>query len=192
MAGVYTENQPDFTWLMPYEEKQFTQYFMPYRELGVVKQASKDFVLNIESLPPTLSEERGRLVTFKVLATSKQEVCIVLRNKKGEEYYNKVVTLSPEEVFEQTVDIKGATLNDLELSILPSPFTPHHYYGMPRKMRFVLFPMLPRPRSLRKRQRPMTSSTLRVCTWSSIVTLRGVPSTIMRRRCAAIPMMCAA
>ena len=125
MAGVYTENQPDFTWLMPYEEKQFTQYFMPYRELGVVKQASKDFVLNIESLPPTLSEERGRLVTFKVLATSKQEVCIVLRNKKGEEYYNKVVTLSPEEVFEQTVDIKGATLNDLELSILPSPFTLH-------------------------------------------------------------------
>ena len=30
MAGVYTENQPDFSWLMPYEEKQFTQYFMPY------------------------------------------------------------------------------------------------------------------------------------------------------------------
>ena len=48
MAGVYTENQPDFTWLMPYEEKQFTQYFMPYREIGIVKQANKDFVLNIE------------------------------------------------------------------------------------------------------------------------------------------------
>ena len=46
MAGVYTENQPDFTWLMPYEEKQFVQYFMPYRELGIVKQASKDFVMN--------------------------------------------------------------------------------------------------------------------------------------------------
>ena len=39
MAGVFTENQPDFTWLMPYEEKRFTQYFMPYRELGVVKEA---------------------------------------------------------------------------------------------------------------------------------------------------------
>ena len=45
MAGIYTENQPDFTWLMPYEEKQFVQYFMPYRDLGIVKQASKDFVM---------------------------------------------------------------------------------------------------------------------------------------------------
>ena len=106
MAGVYTENQPDFTWLMPYEEKQFVQYFMPYRELGVVKQASKDFILNID--------EGGH---FKVLATSKQEVRIVLRDKKGEEFFNQVVTLSPEEVFEQTVDVKGTTLNDLVLNV---------------------------------------------------------------------------
>jgi tetratricopeptide (TPR) repeat protein len=111
MAGVYTENQPDFTWLMPYEEKQFVQYFMPYRELGVVKQASKDFILNIEEAG------EGSIVTFKVLATSKKEVRIVLRRKDGEEYYNKVVTLSPEEVFEQTVDVKGATLNDLVLNV---------------------------------------------------------------------------
>ena len=126
MAGVYTENQPDFSWLMPYEEKQFVQYFMPYRELGVVKQASKDFVLNIEDV--SRCEVRGArcedssrcedsIVCIKVLATSKQEVRIVLRNKQGEEYYNKVVTLGPEEVFEQTVDVKGATLNDLVLNV---------------------------------------------------------------------------
>ena len=110
MAGVYTENQPDFAWLMPYEEKQFVQYFMPYRELGVVKQASKDFILNIE-------EVRDMSICFKVLATSKQEVRIKLFNKNGEDYYDKVVTLSPEEVFEQIVDVKGATLNDLLLQV---------------------------------------------------------------------------
>ena len=110
MAGVYTENQPDFTWLMPYEEKQFVQYFMPYREIGIVKQASKDFILNIE-------EVREMSVCFKVLATSRQEVRIVLRNKQGEEYYNKVVTLSPEKVLEEIVDVKGAKLNDLLLQV---------------------------------------------------------------------------
>ena len=31
MTGVYTDNQPDFTWLKPMEEKTFTQYFMPYK-----------------------------------------------------------------------------------------------------------------------------------------------------------------
>ena len=123
MAGVYTENQPDFTWLMPYEEKQFTQYFMPYREIGIVKQASKDFILNLTPSPSPSGE--GSLVSFKVLATSKQEVRIVLRNKKGEEYYNQVVTLSPEEVFEQTVDVKGATLNDLVLSITKTNHISH-------------------------------------------------------------------
>ena len=115
MAGVYTENQPDFSWLMPYEEKQFTQYFMPYREIGVVKQASRDFIISLTPSPSPTGE--GSLVTLKVLATSKQEVRIVLRRKDGEEYYNKVVTLSPEEVLEETVDVKGATLNELLFTI---------------------------------------------------------------------------
>ena len=110
MAGVYTENQPDFTWLMPYEEKQFVQYFMPYRELGVVKQASKDFILNIE-------DAGDGKVTVKVLATSKQDVGIMLRNKNGQEYFNRAVTLSPEDVFQQTVDVQGATLADLLLQV---------------------------------------------------------------------------
>ena len=109
MAGVYTENQPDFTWLMPYEEKQFVQYFMPYREIGIVKQASKDYVINIEQ-----TEDGIRL---KVLATSAQETEIVLSHKNGKEYYRQVVKLSPEMIFEETVDVKDASLNDLSLSV---------------------------------------------------------------------------
>ena len=109
MAGVYTENQPDFTWLMPYEEKQFTQYFMPYREIGIVKQASKDFVLNIEET------ENG--VCLKVLATSKQSARVWLRNKKGETYFDQMVTLSPEKVFVQTVACPAVRLQDLLFSV---------------------------------------------------------------------------
>ena len=123
MAGVYTENQPDFTWLMPYEEKQFVQYFMPYRELGVVKQASKDFILNLT--PCSSPKGEGSLVTFKVLATSKQKVRIVLRNKQGEEYYNKVVLLSPEEVLQETV-LTDHPLQDLSLAIERAEKSPCH------------------------------------------------------------------
>ena len=109
MAGVYTENQPDFSWLMPYEEKQFVQYFMPYREIGIVKQASKDFIFNIE-------ESEGG-VRFKVLATSEQNVTIELRKKKGEVYFCETQTLSPENVFDETVDVKGAKFDELLLTI---------------------------------------------------------------------------
>ena len=110
MAGVYTENQPDFSWLMPYEEKQFVQYFMPYREIGIVKQASKDFVMNIE-------EAGEGKVTFKILATSKQKVRIILDGEGGDEYYNKVVTLSPEKVLVETVKTGDESLSDLQLTI---------------------------------------------------------------------------
>ena len=115
MAGVYTENQPDFTWLMPYEEKQFVQYFMPYRELGVVKEASKDLVFNIEtSLNPSKGEE---MVTIKVFATSRQDVCLILRHDDGEVYYQKELTLSPEEVLIEKVDVKGCRFDELTFEI---------------------------------------------------------------------------
>ena len=116
MAGVYTENQPDFTWLMPYEEKMFTQYFMPYRELGVVKEASKDLVFNAYPQPLPKGGEPG--VTFKLFATSKQEVCIILRNDNGEVYYKKEMTVSPEEVLVETVDVKGAKFNELTFEVV--------------------------------------------------------------------------
>ena len=110
MAGVYTENQPDFAWLMPYEEKQFVQYFMPYREIGIVKQASKDFVMNIEEVAECEAQ-------FKIMATSKKTVRIVLDGEDGTEYYNKVVTLSPEHVLVETVKTGKEHLADLRLTI---------------------------------------------------------------------------
>ena len=121
MAGVYTENQPDFTWLMPYEEKQFVQYFMPYRELGIVKQASKDFIMNIE-------EVGEHKVIFKILATSKKTVRIILDGEDGEVYYDKMVTLTPEEVLTETVETGNEQISDLRLDIdRPDDTRMHHY-----------------------------------------------------------------
>ncbi len=48
MTGMFTDNQPDFTWLMPNEEKQFTQYFMPYKKVGVVKNANTKAVFGMD------------------------------------------------------------------------------------------------------------------------------------------------
>ena len=48
MTGVFTDNQPDFSWIMPNEERRFTQYFMPYSEIGIVKNATKEAAVNLE------------------------------------------------------------------------------------------------------------------------------------------------
>lgn len=49
MTGCFTDNQPDFSWLSPLNSKSFTQYFMPYKNLGTVHNANKDLVMNIEN-----------------------------------------------------------------------------------------------------------------------------------------------
>jgi hypothetical protein len=48
MCGAYTDNQPDFSWLQPGEEKSFSQIFMPYKHIGAAKNASKEAVINLE------------------------------------------------------------------------------------------------------------------------------------------------
>ena len=110
MAGVYTENQPDFTWLQPYEEKSFTQYFLPYRELGIVKNANKDILLNIEP-------EGENDVVVKLFATSRQNIEVSLSSDSGELIFSEKIEISPEEVYEQRININGASFDSITLSI---------------------------------------------------------------------------
>ncbi len=105
MAGVFTENQPDFSWLMPFEEKEFTQYFMPYRELGNVKNASKDLLLNIV---PT----DGGNAELMVFATSEKRITATVCCQ-GEVIFEKEFTVSPEKVVREAV-------------ILPEGASPEH------------------------------------------------------------------
>ncbi len=110
MAGVYTENQPDFTWLMPYEEKHFTQYFMPYRELGVVKNASRDFIIN-------LTAEGNDAVKIGVFATSAKQTTVKLVSDDGKVLFEQDLALSPENVFEKTVPTNGVAFGSLTLCV---------------------------------------------------------------------------
>jgi tetratricopeptide (TPR) repeat protein len=48
MCGAFTDNQPDFSWLWPGEEKNFSQFFMPYKGVGVIKNATIDAVVGLD------------------------------------------------------------------------------------------------------------------------------------------------
>ena len=96
MTGVFTDNQPDFTWLKPQEGKTFTQYFMPYKTVGRVSNATKDAVIGVEGN------------NIKVYTTAVYKNAVIKINSDGKEIYSKTVNLSPEECFCDTVD----NLND--------------------------------------------------------------------------------
>jgi tetratricopeptide (TPR) repeat protein len=48
MAGVYTDNQPDFSFLAPGETKTFSQYWYPIREIGPAHKANRDVALSFQ------------------------------------------------------------------------------------------------------------------------------------------------
>ena len=48
MAGVYTDNQPDFSWLQPYETKTFSQFWYPVQKIGPAKNANRRAAVNLE------------------------------------------------------------------------------------------------------------------------------------------------
>jgi len=91
MTGVFTDNQPDFSWLMPYEEKSFVQYFLPYRELGVVKNACKDLLMNIEK-----QEDEWVL---RIFATSVQKGHTVRMWQGGNFLMQERFDASPEAIY---------------------------------------------------------------------------------------------
>jgi tetratricopeptide (TPR) repeat protein len=49
MASAYSDNQPDFSWLQPYETKLFRQCWYPVQQIGVVKNANSRLAVNLES-----------------------------------------------------------------------------------------------------------------------------------------------
>lgn len=94
MTGVFTDNQPDFTWLNPYEEKTFTQYFMPYKHVGMVKNATTDAMINLEV-------EEGQ-ISVSIYATSVFEGAKVHLESKTQVYFNDSFKISPEDTYKGT------------------------------------------------------------------------------------------
>ena len=109
MTGVFTDNQPDFSWLMPYEEKSFTQYFMPYRELGVVKNATKDLLVYVDA------EENK--VGLKIFATSVQEANQVKVYLGDELLFTDRFDVSPENIYSKDITL-SKQVNEQDLLLI--------------------------------------------------------------------------
>ena len=109
MTGVFTDNQPDFTWLKPFEEKVFCQYFMPYKALGQVKNATRQAAA-------ALSYEEG-VAAVKVYATSAYENATVKFWAAGQMILEETVSISPVAVYETQVDCRGVKEEELRLAV---------------------------------------------------------------------------
>lgn len=110
MTGVYTDNQPDFTWLKPFEEKTFNQYFMPYKGVGQVKNATKDCAVNLH-----VQEDE---ITVTVYSTSLYDDGEIIVTHGNEIIFKETAVLSPADYYTGTFRAENITEECLHVSVI--------------------------------------------------------------------------
>jgi len=95
MAGSYSDNQPNFAWLAPYETKEFSQYWYPISKIGSPTFANLNCALKID-------RENN---TFKLQSTKTYKNAKVTISDENGTYFETVCDLLPENIF--STDIKN-------------------------------------------------------------------------------------
>ncbi len=106
MCGVYTDNQPDFSWLMPGEQKSFSQYFMPYKGVGIVRNATIDAAVGLELA--------GGVATIRAYTTSERPGAKVVISRGDERLLEQAFDGSPRTYYEASVEV-GTDVNEADL-----------------------------------------------------------------------------
>jgi len=110
MMGAYSDNQPDYSWYHPFTTKEATMYYYPSRRLNSIKNANKDFAINIEV-------KDGR-ITSQANSTAAHENVIFKITGKEKTLVEKEIVINPASPFSfETPLPEGMTDLDLKLSI---------------------------------------------------------------------------
>jgi len=110
-AGAYSDNQPDYLWIMPGETKIFSHYWFPVRDIGPWDYA------NLEgSLTLRLEENR---VKIGWSPTGENENALVILTSAGREFYRRSVDSGPGTPFMDELNApESADLYSLKMTVL--------------------------------------------------------------------------
>lgn len=110
MTGVYTDNQPDFTWIAPFESRRFEQYWYPVKGIGGVKNATINAAVNVT--------KHGEKADFGFVATGVFKNCTVEVSANGKQLFKEKVDMSPERAYKNTVGLDGCDFYELRFSLI--------------------------------------------------------------------------
>lgn len=101
MTGGFSDNQPDYSWIRPYEVKTFKQYWYPVKDIGGFKNANLNGAVNLE-------KRDNNTVFLGYYSTQKVNNAKITLLKNGKVIFEKTTTISPEVAFKQIVKIEGS------------------------------------------------------------------------------------
>lgn len=109
MTGVFTDNQPDFSWMQPFETRTFSQYWYPIQKIGPAKNANTEAAINLEF------EAGGARVG--VCVTLRRTVCVKL-TRNGNGVFEQRMELAPGNPLVHSVARCGGAPSEYRLSVL--------------------------------------------------------------------------
>ena len=110
MAGVYTDNQPDFSFLQPGETKTWSQYWYPIQKIGAAQHANLDAAVSLK-----VTESK---VQLGVSATKKIPRAKISLTAKGKKLFYSTRDLAPGQPFTKTIKLpRGVAETDLHLRV---------------------------------------------------------------------------
>jgi hypothetical protein len=77
MAGVYTDNQPDFSFLAPGETKTFVQHWYPIREIGPAYKATSEIAVSL-----TVKDGFVEIGIQAIIPVGDADVCLKTADKE--------------------------------------------------------------------------------------------------------------
>ena len=115
MVGSFSDNQPDYSWIKPYEVKQWTQYWFPVKDIQGFKNANLNGAVNLEA-----RNERNRYNVFLgYYSTAKVENAKVILTNKDKTVFEKTIAISPDKPFTETIRLEGPyNLADLHTQLI--------------------------------------------------------------------------
>ena len=108
MTGVYTDNQPDFTWIAPYETREFEQYWYPVREIGDVKNATIDAAMNLE--------QHGDNVFFGFMVTGSFKNAKIVAKVGEKTIFEDTADLDPTKAYLKEIPFEG-NFDDIKVGL---------------------------------------------------------------------------
>ncbi len=110
MVGAYSDNQPDYSWLQPFEEKSFSLNWYPFRDIGGVKQANLDAAVNLD-----LADGKAKVGFY---TTSAHPAAVVELKAGDKSLLQEKVAIDPGKPYVKTVPVPaGVDEHDLRASI---------------------------------------------------------------------------
>jgi len=110
MVGAYSDNQPDYSWLQPYETRSFSMNWYPFRDIGGVKRANLDAAVNLE-----VANGSAKIGFYTTSAHAAAQVRLAAGDKM---LLQETVAINPAKPYVRTVAVPaGIDEHDLVASI---------------------------------------------------------------------------